>query len=350
MGKHYRKENNCLNCGTTLHGKFCQNCGQENLEIHESFGHMMNHQFFHTLKPLLFKPGFLTNEYMAGRRVKYLHPVKMYIFISVVYFLLLFQSGQEIVHVNSNDKKTAKNEIAAAPGHNKDLDSTKAIVARSSMIPNATKKEIEKDIEKQKADDRANDKDVVDYSTKPNRWFHPTTKDTSYAQYLTNQRKLPEKDRDGALNSLWNKKVFDYTEKYGSHAKEVFVEHFEHNLPKMMFVLLPLFALILKVTFFRSKKFYVEHLIYAFHFHCFFFLFLAIIILLNMVFPASWVIGQWIDLLATFYIIWYLFRSLRIVYQRGWLRTVTKLVGMSLMYFLAFMFCLALVGIVTAVV
>src|ERR1700748_2942472 len=104
MKKHYRHENDCLNCGTILvEGHFCPNCGQENLEMKESFGHMMSHaisdyfhfdyQFFHTLKPLLFKPGKLTKEYMSGHRISYLHPVKMYIFISVVYFLLVFQTG-----------------------------------------------------------------------------------------------------------------------------------------------------------------------------------------------------------------------------------------------------------------
>ncbi len=118
MKKHYRTENDCLNCGAELQGKFCHVCGQENLQIKESFGHMMehaisdyfhfDHQFFNTLKPLLFKPGFLTNEYMAGRRVSYLHPVKMYIFISVVYFLLLFQSGQQVGNVNYNVKTPTK--------------------------------------------------------------------------------------------------------------------------------------------------------------------------------------------------------------------------------------------------
>src|ERR1700760_3017426 len=120
MKKHYRKENDCLNCGATLQGHYCHVCGQENLQIKESFGHMMNHaisdyfhfdhQFFHTLKPLLFKPGFLTTEYMAGRRAQYLHPVKMYIFISVVYFLLLFQSGhdKDFVKVSENPDKPKK--------------------------------------------------------------------------------------------------------------------------------------------------------------------------------------------------------------------------------------------------
>ena len=69
MKKHYRDEDDCLNCGVALQGKFCHTCGQENLQIKESFGHVLNHavsdyfhfdhQFFHTLKPLFFKPGFL---------------------------------------------------------------------------------------------------------------------------------------------------------------------------------------------------------------------------------------------------------------------------------------------------
>src|SRR5476651_968894 len=115
MKKHYRTENDCLNCGATLQGKFCHVCGQENLQMKESFGHMMTHaisdyfhfddQFFNTLKPLLFKPGKLTNEYMAGKRVRYLHPVKMYIFISLIFFILLFSAGKSPIGVNSHYTK-----------------------------------------------------------------------------------------------------------------------------------------------------------------------------------------------------------------------------------------------------
>jgi hypothetical protein len=95
--KNYRLENDCLNCGTKVAIRFCTNCGQENLQIKESFGQVMkhavsdyfhfDHQLLHTLKPLFFQPGKLTNEYMAGRRTQYLHPVKMYLFMSVVYIL-----------------------------------------------------------------------------------------------------------------------------------------------------------------------------------------------------------------------------------------------------------------------
>jgi hypothetical protein len=355
MKKHYRKENDCLNCGTILEGKYCHNCGQENLELKENFGHMMSHAisdyfhfdhlFFHTLKPLLFKPGHLTNEYMGGRRAQYLHPVKMYIFISIVYFLLLFQSGQEVARINEAPDKPANTE--------KTLDSAKKTIAANQFIPNSAKKQIEKDIEKTKADNKGNTDEVVEtnFERRPNKWFHPTTSDTSYSQYIINQKKLPENDKDDFLLRQWNKKVFSYIAKYGNGAKDEFTDELKHNTPKMMFLLLPLAALILRVAFWKSKKFYVEHLIYTFHLHCFMFLFLAIVILLQMAMPASWkVVSNWLSFLAFLYVYWYLYRSLRVVYHRSKFRTVTKLIGMSFMYLLVLSFCVSALFVITAAI
>src|ERR1700709_695268 len=165
MKKHYRHETDCLNCKAELQGRFCHACGQENLQIKESFGHMMNHaisdyfhfdhQFFHTLKPLFLKPGYLTNQYMSGKRAQYLHPVKMYIFISIVYFLLLFQSGQSLVDMHETTAPPKK-EVANNPLSNNKIDSAKKKIAASPFIPNATKKDLQRDLDKQKA---ANKKD-----------------------------------------------------------------------------------------------------------------------------------------------------------------------------------------------
>jgi len=355
MKKHYRKENDCLNCGTTLQGKFCHNCGQENLEMKESFWHMMthaisdyfhfDHQFFATIKPLLFKPGFLTSEYLAGRRANYLHPVKMYIFISIVYFLLFFKTGQDVVKVTDTGDTPAKTE--------KNIDSAKKVVAANQFIPNAAKKEIEKDLDKSKAANKAQttgNKEV--WAEKgPNKWFHPSTHDTSYAQYVANQEKLPEDKRDGFFQKRWNKKVYEYREHYGPMARESFIEEIKHNAPKMMVLLLPLFALILRVAFWKNRKYYVEHLIFSLHFHCFLFLFLTVFMLLQLIAPASWKpVMEWVMLFATLYIIWYAYRSLRVFYQRGWFRTITKMIGMSFMYFLAFTFCISLLFFVTTII
>jgi len=336
MKKHYRHENDCLNCGTTLEGKFCHNCGQENLQIKESFGHMMNHaisdyfhfdhQFFHTLKPLFFKPGYLTTEYMAGRRAQYLHPVKMYIFISVVYFVTLFQSGHEAVKIKISDPVKA----------GKVIDS----IAKDPDISAEEKENLTQ------AAGKLKHLDVKE--KKPGR-FRTFTGDTSYDQYTVSQNKLPENKRDGFLKRTYNQKALIYNEKYGERAKEVFSDELKHNTPKMMFILLPLFALILGVTFMKSKKYYVEHLIYSFHLHCFMFLFMAIIMLSENLMPNSWLPAvQWINLLATLYVMWYIYRSLRVVYHRSKFRTITKIIGMSFMYFFAFLVSGTLIFLITA--
>ena len=355
MKKHYRKENDCLNCGAVLQGHYCHNCGQENLELHESFGHMMNHaisdyfhfdhQFFHTLKPLLFKPGFLTNEYMAGRRAQYLHPVKMYIFISIVYFLLLFQNSHKVVTTKPATGKPVTVEKA--------IDSVNNKIAHDKNLSAEQKKKIEKEVNKTKVVTTYAGivKVTEDTSDKrgPNKWFAPSTKDTTYEQYLANQKKLPENEQDDFMTKLWNKKKIEYNKEYGTRAKDVFLEEIKHNTPKMMFLLLPLFALILKVAFWKNKKFYVEHLIYSFHFHCFLFLFLGMYILLQLIIPSSWGIIDWLSLLVTLYVIWYIYRSLRIVYHRSIFRTITKMIGMWFMYFAAFTFCLIMLFVVTAI-
>ena len=95
-----RKEKDCLNCGSIVQGRFCHVCGQENVVPKETFWHMVTHffydithfdsKFFESVKDLAFRPGFLSKQYMLGRRASYLHPVRMYVLTSAIFFLLFF--------------------------------------------------------------------------------------------------------------------------------------------------------------------------------------------------------------------------------------------------------------------
>jgi len=95
---HERTEKICLNCGAHLQGRYCHVCGQENVVPKESLGQLIRHffedithfdgKFFKTIKYLITKPGFLSQEYLAGRRARYLHPIRMYLFISFIFFLV----------------------------------------------------------------------------------------------------------------------------------------------------------------------------------------------------------------------------------------------------------------------
>src|SRR5687768_8413396 len=79
---HIRKERDCLNCGTVVTGQYCQECGQKNVEPRQSLWHLITHffndlthfdgKFFLTLKLLIIRPGFVSEEYVKGRRTKYL--------------------------------------------------------------------------------------------------------------------------------------------------------------------------------------------------------------------------------------------------------------------------------------
>jgi len=350
MKKHYRHETDCLNCGAVLQGKFCHVCGQENLEVKESFGHMLNHavsdyfhfdhQFFHTLKPLLLQPGKLTKEYLAGRRVQYLHPVKMYIFISLVYFLLIFKTNHQVVSVNNQGKHLSKQEVA---------DKIKKELQKNPHLTDAQKKAIEKTATSYVSGSvKATSKNFSPIVLDEDDSDKASVKDSTFALYIADQNKLPANKRDDFGSRFLKKVRFTYTEKYGKNAMEMFGEDVKHNTPKLMFVLVPLFALILMIAFRNNKKYYVEHLIYAIHVHCYFFLFSAIILLIQLILPDSWnIVSSLLDTLLFFYTAWYIYRSLRNIYQRSRWRTVSKMIGVFISYWI--FICVGLVGLVLVV-
>lgn len=356
MKKHYRHENDCLNCGSELQGKYCHSCGQENLQIKESFGHMIthavsdyfhfDHQFFHTLKPLLFSPGKLTNEYMAGRRVQYLHPVKMYIFISLVYFLVLFSSkNREVIQIDGG-KPGDKKELAK---RKKARESVAKSIKENSALSQEQKKRALVAIEQFETKKRKDG--TIDTIYKGDGdMFLTTSKDTSYEQYLTAQQKLPPAKRDGFLQRYYNKKAIAWNNRGGTNSKEMIGEAVKHNTPKLMFFLLPMFALMLKMTFYKNKKFYVEHLIFSFHLHCFLFLFLTLVMLIGLAVPDKWDnIEEGLQTFATISVLLYLYLSLKAVYKRSVWRTITKMFGLMMSYLTVFGISFVILVIISAI-
>lgn len=387
MKKHYRHENDCLNCGTQLQGKYCHSCGQENLQIKESFGHMIthavgdyfhfDHQFFHTLKPLFISPGKLTNEYMAGKRVQYLHPVKMYIFISLVYFVLLFSNSGHGDESVKHDKKNASVEWTDSNNYTKKLpplspEQKNSIESKLNAISaeNGGKIDTTKKLETIKIRQSGNEGTDTTYvfnsftlKKLPNGELDTTytyegltdlliesADDGTYEDYVANQNKLPENQRDNFLDRYLNKKAYAWKDRGGDTTRSMIEEGVKHNAPKMMFFLLPLFALFLKISFYKNKKFYVEHLIFSFHFHCFMFLFLTTLMLVKMPIPDSWTqFESWLDIIAAACVMWYLYSSLRVVYKRSIFRTITKTIGLTTAYLLTLLFSLLLLVFITAI-
>src|SRR4051812_25904474 len=89
----------CENCGAQLHGHWCAKCGQAAVEYRRSFRHVIvdvldsflnwDSKFFATLAWLVVRPWHLTNEFVRGHRVRYLHPVRVYLLASIVFFFVV---------------------------------------------------------------------------------------------------------------------------------------------------------------------------------------------------------------------------------------------------------------------
>jgi len=310
----------------------------------ESFGHMLNHavsdyfhfdyQFFHTLRPLFLKPGHLTNEYLMGRRAQYLHPVKMYIFISLVFFLVFFQGKALDKGINTNKNLSAVQK--------KELTTN-----IKTFMPDTIAKQVNAGLKKDSAkvkNSNTDDEEAFTFYDDDN-----INKFKSYEEYAATQSKLTSDKRDNSLKHYIVKKSFDW-KKQGKNATEILIEGLKHNAPKMMFLLLPMFAFILKLAFWKNHKFYVEHVIYTIHLHCYLFLFSTFFILFTMLLPQSWnTVVNLLQNIAIIIAVWYIYRSLRVVYNRSRWRTVSKMIGVSFMYSIVLAFSFFIIVVITAI-
>lgn len=285
-----RVEKNCLNCNAEVQGRFCQVCGQENIETKESFWSLATHfvydithfdgKFFSTLKYLLFRPGFLSQEYLRGRRIAYLHPIRMYVFTSAIFFLILFsfyqKASEKIVRINNKERTTA--------GVIKVLeDKKKALVATLPVLPDSVRlgasgieinkkiQQIEKDIQIIKKDSTQRDK-VISLQDDNNSFeFNEDDYKGAYnvKAYDSIQNSLPPSKRKNFIIASLQRQNLILKEKYGDEMNNIVLEKFRHLFPQMLFVSLPIFALFLTLLYIRRKElFYVNHAVFTIHLYC----------------------------------------------------------------------------------
>ncbi len=329
-----RKEKDCLNCGHYVEENYCPHCGQENIELKEDALHLVahtiadyfhfEHKFFATLKPLLFQPGKLTQTYVAGKRQSFINPIRLYIFVSIVFFIAVLggveignsdkkkksspQASTHLIRKDSLDKIRQEEELARVMSYIP-MDS-----AQRDTLLGAMKEEIKKDAKK-----KGKRKD-----------YFPKWTDTSVAQYEQRQSLLPKSERDNFIEHYLIKRNIELND-HPDPQKKFFTDLIQ-KIPKMMFVLLPLFALILKIFYFRRRKYYYEHLIYSFHVHSALFLSVLLMMFLSWITGFIMDISGWLSFLCIVYMIWYIYRSLRTFYGSSRWNTIAKLFGLFMVY------------------
>jgi hypothetical protein len=332
VARHLRPNKTCLNCGATVEERYCTRCGQENLEPKESIGHIVGHFFadithfdsklFITLKDLILRPGFLTREYVAGRRMSYLNPIRMYVFISAVFFLALFTGKKEQQPEKGDDQQ-------AAYGYRQHLaDSLRA------ATPDSSRKTFNREIaalldtakEKKPKDESLSLKmgtgDVIIDMTE--------YKYNSVREFDSVQRTLPDSAKDKGLMHWILRHNIRQKEKRGTAKIHLEID-ISHDIPKLMFILLPLFALYVGWFYSRKKYYYVNHAIFSVHFHSFFFLLLLFFTLLSKLIPGEWteIIFALVSLILAFI---YLIAALHGMYGQSFWYSLFKGMGIAFLY------------------
>lgn len=353
-------ERRCQNCGVPLLGEHCYACGQPTKGLVRHFtsiiGDFMDSVFeldsriLRTLGPLLFKPGYLSLEYFAGRRVRYVSPVRLFVFLSLFAFFaaqLSFKlekgsidagdepaTGQasqvgEIGRVTTvaevealrdqavAELQRAKKETADVPGVGIGLD-----VAEKGIVNEAERRIAE--IERAQA---AGEPVPVPESTpgEPTMSFngepwHPVNNPIDI----------------GFLPDAANAKLNEQAGRARDNIKRIqddpnlLKDAFLSTVPTTLFVLLPLFALLLKVAYLFKKRLYMEHLIVALHSHSFLCGALLAVLLLDA--AAGWTealpwlsnpIG-WLEIALIAWMPLYLLLMQKRVYRQGWFMTLLK--------------------------
>lgn len=303
-----RKEKNCLNCGTEVPERYCTHCGQENAVPHETFGHLVKHfvadifhydsQFLTTLKYLLFRPGFLSREYMAGKRVRYVNPIKLYVFISFVFFFGLFSLQ------HNNEKEPV---AAHAVTRENDEDSLKTSVA---ALEDALSSDSSSSGKKERISMNTNDYETVE-------------------EFDAKQQLLPDSARFHGVEKIIYRRLIGIRQKHGTNIKEAIIEIFNHNVPKLMFILLPIFALFMTWMYRGRKWLYTDHAIFAIHLHSFAFIIGLAGLILEAVFhnDVFMTIGWWLIFI-------YLVRALRNNYGQSFRKSLLKAILLSFAYLL----------------
>ena len=315
----------CENCRAPMGGPFCAQCGQAAVDYRRSFRHIIvdvldsflnwDSKFFATIGWLIARPWHLTNQFLAGRRVRYVHPLRLYLLVSILFFFVVNYWAKSI---HADPSKLSANDRADIAAELNDPDIPPAVKARIRAALDAkgrtqpeaqTSPSPETAVTPQPSVLASPSPSVT--SPSPSGDFGPMVQfdkppSTGFEKWLEQRAK----------------------EKMGEHGSKMalFIATLFSNLPYMMFCCVPLFALVLKVLYVRKRVFYIDHLVYALHIHSFAYLAIMLIVLitlgLNRSIPgafAGWIIAAlWITFTTQ------IFLSIRRVYRQGWFFTVFK--------------------------
>jgi hypothetical protein len=283
----------CANCGAQLTGEYCAACGQRHEPHIHSVAHFAGEAFeslthadsrlWRTIGYLLAKPGLLTRHFFAGQRASYLPPFRLYLVISVAFFIL---GPSDDTRVAIRDSETLEFE--------------------------------------QKAPVDAKERAILDTNEKDG---YDTFTIQGLADFCQQFEGLEDSD------NVFRNNIRENCRQLAKGDGRELGRRFLHNLPRAMFIFLPALAFVMWLLYWRPKRYYVEHLLFLVHNHAFVFLACSIVIVLGRIpFVGDYIWLAWV--LGGLYALWYVYRAMRVVYAQGRALTLSKYVTLLITYVL----------------
>lgn len=329
----------CQNCRASLMGPYCHHCGQPAAPVVRSFGSLvveflqetisLDSRAMRTLVALLARPGFLTNAYLSGRRKRFVPPLRLFLFTSLVCIFviwLLNVTGEREMVVGSGGLLTHNGELAPEQRQQAlqriDRAAERGKAALEAQIPGSGGEVVP---------DRKGPTIIVDGGA------------------LSLELPWLSEEDNRRLEARLEKSTAKIRNDPNDFANDVL-----ENIPQTTLLLVPFFALLMKLLYPFAGRYYVEHLIHALYGHAF--LFLAVLLLIGLdqgdtrLSAASSAPLQWLghllgllEVLLQFWVPVYFLLSLRVVYGQSWRLTVWK--GFCLGFCYLFLFLFALVSL-----
>ena len=320
----------CANCGQPLYGPFCSHCGQHVRDLHRSTWRFVadffenafswDNKLVLTLRPLLTRPGALTRDYLHGRRVRYVHPLRLFLFTSAVCLAIIEFLGGSVfgpLIIRSDDHKPAKpnfhlhvGDPSPAPAPAAPADMAAPLVPASSPAGPARQDGDGDDAESKTDDEVANAVDLAEkvrQSSGARSDPAASPPDEDLGDEIARKVKARIK-ADGGTQRMTK----EFTENVGRRASWVAL------------ALLPIFAAMLRGLYWRRDSYYFAHFVFSLHYHTFLLMFFAAYTLLRVLLPTSfWPVHTLLNLCLLLPGI-YLFLALRRLYAESRRRTFTK--------------------------
>ena len=346
----------CSNCGTALLGEHCYHCGQPVKGLVRHFTSVIGDiadtlfeidtRLTRTVVPLLLRPGYLSCEYFAGRRVRYVSPVRLFFFISVIAFFIaqwsFDASDTKVLQVSNDSINSAMTVAQVEQRRDQALQKVQAHMPEAAAaVPDlanglaAAQAAIRKE-----ADKRIAELNTAKAQGKPA---------SEHVQQLTFGD--DDKPWDPVANPLHFNTLPAFANKWlnqmatraqgnvGRIQKDpkLLFDALMSAAPSTLFLLLPLFAVLLKLAYLFKRRLYMEHFIVALHSHAFLCFSLLLILVLNGlagVTPSPWMHTP-LAWLRTALIVWmpvYLLLMQKRVYGQGWIMTSLKYAVLGFVY------------------